>query len=171
MRKHACLMLAAAMVASFALTVEAKPAKKGPADEFPGVGSIEAWRGSRVDWRAGMESMKAHKWDDAVLHFKASLAMYSYQPKAWIEIGRANEERDGNVEEAEKAYREAIKIDTNSWQAWKRLANVLLMQKKYTEARQAAASAVQLNPPPEARKQLDQIIQQAGAGQGDENRH
>jgi hypothetical protein len=45
------------------------------------------------------------------------------------------------------------------------------MQKRYKDARQAAASAVQLNPPPQARKELDQIIQQSGAGQEDENRH
>lgn len=175
MRKHACLVVALALAVSLVCSVDAKPgqnAQKGPSAEgFPGVGSVEAWRGSRLDWRAGMQSMRAKRWDDAVQHFKASLAMYPYQAKAWIEIGRANEERDGNVEEAEKAYREALKIDTNSWQAWKRLANVLLTQKRFKEARQAAASAVQLNPPQQARKELDQIIQQAGAGSEDQNRH
>lgn len=173
MKKSVCALLSAFVLVSACLAVDAKPGKQrgdanstgnGMGNGFPGMGSIEAWRGSRPDFEAGVRSMKARKWDDAVQHFKASLAMYPYQPKAWIEIGRANEERDGAVEEAEKDYREALKLDTSNWHAWKRLANVLLIQKRYNEAREAASSAIELNPPAQARAELDNMIKAIEAG-------
>lgn len=132
---------------------------------FPGTGSFDAWKTSIPEYQAGLRSMKNSSWDEGIGHFKASLDLYAFQPKCWIEIGRAMEARGSDVTDAENAYREAIKLDSQNWHAWKRLANVLLIQKRYRAAREAAANAVALNPPAPALSEIDKIIQSINSGE------
>lgn len=168
----ATLLLSAAAVYS---SVDAKPQQNDckPLSEeaertqnkFPGTGSFEAWKTSVPEYQAGLRSMRNKRWDDAIGHFKASLALYEFQPKCWLEIGRAMEARDGDPHEAENAYRQALKLDSSNWRAWKRLGNVLLVQKKYSAAREAVSNAIALNPPQQARNELDKMIQAIEAGE------
>lgn len=147
-------------------------AKKREADDieapvdmskFPGAGSIDAWKTSVPEFRSGMEQMRQHKWDDAIAHFRASIALYQYQPRAFLEIGKAIEAKDGLVSDAENAYRQCIKLDSQSWAGWKGLSNTLYIQKRYAEAREAVSNALNLNPPPKAREQMDKLVQMINA--------
>lgn len=165
-----CFVAACLLATVGFLPVDAKPQplteeQERVQNKFPGVGSFEAWKTSVPEYQAGLRSMRNRRWDDAIGHFKASLNLYSYQAKAWIEIGRALEARDGDPHEAENAYREALKVDSANWRAWKRLGNVLLIQKQYPAAREAVSNAIALNPPPQARAELDKLIQGIEAGQ------
>ncbi len=137
----------------------------GPIDmsKFPGVGSIDSWKTSVPEFRVGMEKMRAHRWDEAIEHFRASIALYEYQPRAWLEIGKATEAKGGLVEDAEKSYRQCLKLDNQSWAGWKNLGNVLYMQKRYPEAREAVSSALQLRPPAKATQQLEKMVQMLDA--------
>lgn len=137
--------------------------------KFPGVGSIDAWKTSVPEFRAGMEQMKLRKWDDAIAHFRASITLYEYQPKAFLEIGKAIEAKDGLVTDAEKAYRQCVKLNNQSWAGWKGLANNLFVQKRYDEAREAVSNALNLNPPPKARQHMDKLVQMIDSGQRDAN--
>lgn len=133
----------------------------GPIDmsKFPGMGSIDNWKASVPEFRVGMEKMKAHRWDEAIEHFRASIALYEYQPRAWLEIGKATEAKGGLVSDAEKSYRQCLKLDNQSWAGWKNLGNVLYMQKRYPEAREAVSNALQLRPPAKASQQLGKMVQ------------
>ena len=133
----------------------------GPIDmsKFPGVGSIDSWKTSVPEFRVGMEKMRAHRWDEAIEHFRASIALYEYQPRAWLEIGKATEAKGGLVEDAEKSYRQCLKLDNQSWAGWKNLGNVLYIQKRYPEAREAVSNALQLRPPAKASQQLEKMVQ------------
>lgn len=137
--------------------------------KFPGVGSVDAWKTSVPEFRSGMEQMKAHKWDDAIAHFRASITLYNYQPKAYLEIGKAIEAKDGLVTDAEKAYRQCVKLNNQSWAGWKGLANNLFVQKRYEEAREAVSNALNLNPPAKAREHMDKLVQMIDSGQRDSN--
>lgn len=137
--------------------------------KFPGVGSIDSWKTSVPEFRVGMEKMKAHRWDEAIQHFRASIALYEYQPRAFLEIGKATEAKGGLIEDAERSYRQCVKLNNQSWNGWKCLANVLYMQKRYPEAREAVSNALNLNPPAKARQQMDKIVQMIDSGQRDAN--
>ncbi|MBX9687430.1 MAG: tetratricopeptide repeat protein [Candidatus Obscuribacterales bacterium] len=137
--------------------------------KFPGVGSIDSWKTSVPEFREGMNSMKSRRWDEAIAHFRASIALYEYQPKAWLEIGKAIEAKGGLVADAEKSYRQCVKLNSQSWNGWKCLSNVLYEQKRYDEAREAVSNALALNPPAKARAQMDKIVQMIDSGQRDSN--
>lgn len=138
-------------------------------NKFPGMGSIDAWKTSVPEFRAGMEQMKERKWDDAIAHFRASIALYEYQPKAFLEIGKAIEAKDGLVTDAEKAFRQCVKLNNQSWAGWKGLSNNLFVQKRYDEAREAVSNALNLNPPAKARQQMDKLVQMIDSSQKDSN--
>ena len=137
--------------------------------KFPGSGSIDAWKTSVPEFRAGMEQMKLKKWDDAIAHFRASITLYEYQPKAFYEIGKATEAKDGLVSDAERSYRQCVKLNAQSWAGWKALANVLFIQKRYGEAREAVSNALNLNPPQKARQTMDKLVQMIDSGQKNAN--
>ena len=133
-------------------------------NKFPGVGSIDDWKTSLPEYQAGLQEMKQHRWDRAIAHFRATLALYEYQPAAWLEIGRCIEKKDGLVSEAEEAYRQCLKLDSQYWRGWKHLGNVLYMQKKYDEARQSVSNALDLSPPQLDKEELRKMIQTINSG-------
>ncbi len=137
--------------------------------KFPGEGSIDAWKESVPEFRAGMDKMKAQRWDEAIAHFKASLALYQFQPRAHLEIGRAIEAKGGLVKDAEESYRNCVRLNSQSWAGWKGLANVLIEQKRYLEAREAVSNGLSLNPPARARQQMDRMVQMINSSEKDAN--
>lgn len=130
----------------------------GPRSKFPGVGSIDAWRSSLPELRAGNRCMKEKQWDEAIAHYKAAIDLYEYQPRGWLQMGRALQRKGANVDDQEKCFRKALKLDQTNWHAWKELANILYETKRYEEARESLASAIQLNPPPQGKQELERMI-------------
>lgn len=155
MRIFALVLLAALTFAPGAIAQDAEAGL----GKFPGVGSIDAWRTSRPETQAGYACMKNKRWDDAIRHFKATLDLYEYQPRVWIQMGRAIEERGGDLSEVEKCYRKSLKLDAENWHGWKCLANVLYVQKRYGESREALASALQLKVPPKELGPLQKMVE------------
>lgn len=125
---------------------------------FPGVGSFDSWKSSLPEFHAAQKCMKDKQWDQAIAHFKASVDLYEYQPRAWLQVGRALQRKGADVAEQEKCFRKALKLDQTNWHAWKELANVLYITKRYGEARESLASAIQLNPPKEGKLELEKMI-------------
>jgi tetratricopeptide (TPR) repeat protein len=144
-----------------------KNSQSASKNKFPGVGSYDDWKASLPEYQAGLDKMKEHSWDEAIAHFRATLALYQYQPAAWLEIGRCTEKKGGLVSEAEAAYRQSLKLDSQYWRAWKHLSNVLYMQKKFDEARQSVSNAMNLNPPPADREAMGKMIQMIDSGMKD----
>lgn len=132
-------------------------AQKGE-DGFPGMGSIDAWRSSRPEYRQGMQFMKQSKWDQAIARFRAALALYPDDFRCHLEIGRAIEAKGGAADDAEAAYRSALRINSQSWRAWKGLANIYFSEKKYASAREAVDNARQLSPPAKAQEELNSMV-------------
>jgi tetratricopeptide (TPR) repeat protein len=132
---------------------------------FPGMGSFDAWKSSLPEFRAGQKCMKDKQWDQAIAHFKASVDLYEYQPRAWLQVGRALQRKGADVAEQEKCFRKALKLDQSNWHSWKELANVLFITKRYGEARESLASAIQLNPPPEGKLELEKMIKDVDSAQ------
>ena len=139
--------------------------KKGKGPKFPGVGSMEAWQAALPNMQEGLQLMRQAQWDPAINHFRAALALYPYEPRCWMQIGRALEAKGANPSDIEDAYRNALKLDSNNWRGWKRLANVLYTEKRYSEARQSISNAMNMNVPPRARDEMDKMIRMIDSGE------
>ncbi len=122
---------------------------------FPGVGSIEQWQSSQPEFIVGMANMKAKQYQKAIEHLNAAIALYHYEHKYYFHLGRAIEASGGKLEDAEAAYRHALSLKSSDWKAWHRLSSVLYVQRKYSEARDAVGSAIQLDVPPKDRLKLE----------------
>lgn len=140
-----------------------------PPSEFPGVGSFDQWKASVPLFRQGQEAMKQHQWDQAIAAFKASLDQYPYQWRAKFLIGRAIERKGGNVADAEQAYRDSIKLEQNNWRPWKALANVLYIEKRYGQAREALTDAMELRPPKNAHDNMAKLLEAIDSAQHNAN--
>ncbi|MBY0550760.1 MAG: tetratricopeptide repeat protein [Candidatus Obscuribacterales bacterium] len=145
--------------------VDESEAETGPRSKFPGMGSIDAWRSSLPELRAGNRCMKEKQWDEAIAHYKASVDLYEYQPRCWLQMGRALQRKGADVADQEKCFRKALKLDQTNWHSWKELANILYMTKRYGEARESLASAIQLNPPPQGKQELERMIKDVDSAQ------
>jgi Flp pilus assembly protein TadD len=136
-----------------------------PASKFPGVGSFDNWKASLPLFQQGQEAMKQHQWDQAIAAFKASLDQYPYQWRAHFLLGRATERKGGRMEDAEAAYRESIKLEQNNWRPWKALANVLYVEKRYGQAREALTDAMELHAPKNAHDSMAKLLEAIDAAQ------
>jgi Flp pilus assembly protein TadD len=130
-----------------------------PASKFPGVGSYDNWKASLPLFQQGQQAMKQHQWDQAIAAFKASLDQYPYQWHAHFLIGRAIERKGGRKEDAEAAYRQSIKLEQNNWRPWKALANVLYVEKRYGQAREALTDAMELRPPQNVHDNMAKLLE------------
>lgn len=137
----------------------------GVPNKFPGMGSFDAWKSSLPELHAGQKCMREKQWDQAIAHFKASLDLYEFQPHCYLQMGRALQRKDANVADQEKCFRKALKLDQTNWHAWKELANVLYITKRYDEARESLASAIQLNPPQQGKEELEKMIRDVDSAQ------
>lgn len=124
-------------------------------DTFPGVGSIEQWQSSKPEYQAAMADMKVKQYQRAIEHFNAAIALYPYDHKYFYHLGRAIEASGGKMEDAEANYRKALSLKSSDWKSWHRLSSVLYVQKKYSEARDALGSALQLDVPANERLKLE----------------
>ncbi len=138
-------------------------------NKFPGVGSFDSWKTSVPEFRSGLDKMRAHRWDEAIAHFRASIALYEYQPQAWLHEGQCIERKGGLLSDAEQAYRHCLKLDNQSWNGWKCLGNVLYMEKKYDESRQSISNAMNLSAPPKQKEKMRKMIQMMDAAQSNAN--
>lgn len=134
-------------------------------EKFPGMGSYDAWKSCLPEFSSGMELMHNKQWDQAIAKFRAVLALYPYEYRAWLQIGKCIEGKGGLIADQEDAYRQALKLNTNSWQAWKRLANVLYTQRRYEEARQSLTNALNLNVPQAQRAEMDNMLRMIDSAQ------
>ena len=130
----------------------------GPIDTFNGMGRQQDFDAAIPHERQGFAQLRNKQPKAAIEQFKAALAKYPNLFHAYMGLGLAHE-RLNQLDDAQDAYRSAIKCDTGNWRPWKRLANLLYQQNKFTESRDALASALALHPPAPAKAQMDQMIQ------------
>lgn len=148
------LLAAVTIVSSIGLSAYAQGAPQHRA-EFPGVGTVEAWQSSQPEYEAGLYNFKIKQYQKAIEHFNAAIALYPFDHRYFYQLGRSIEFSGGKLEDAEAAYRKALSLRSSDWKSWHRLSSVLYVQKKYSEARDALGSALQLDVPPNDRAHLE----------------
>jgi|GEM_PF-5205117 len=143
------------IIALLTITINVSAQGNHNTGSFPGLGSIEQWQSSKPEFDAGIALMKTKQYQQAIEHFNAAITLYPYDHKYFFHLGRAIEASGGKMEDAEAAYRKALSLRSSDWKAWHRLSSVLYVQKKYSEARDALGSALQLDVPPNEKRKLE----------------
>lgn len=127
-------------------------------DKFSGFGRREDFETAMKEERAGWRRFLEKDYDQAIKKFKIAVQIYPNLPCAYLGTGESIEKAAGSNQDAEDAYRTAIKLNTDDYRAWHKLGGILYNEKKYPEARKALANAQSLNPPPRERRLIDRMI-------------
>jgi tetratricopeptide (TPR) repeat protein len=83
--------------------------------------------------------------DGAEACFDSAAVLAPDDPDVWMRWGDYLFERDRDDEAADK-YREAVRLDSLSFDGWSRLGEALLFAKRYEEARAALGTALEMDP-------------------------
>jgi tetratricopeptide (TPR) repeat protein len=107
--------------------------------------SVMAPKDARKAYEKGLESVKKGKPDDAQKDFEKAVETYPKYASAWFELGRIYEQRD-HVEEARKAYNQALAADSKYINPYERLYLLALKEGNWQDVADGTDRVMHLNP-------------------------
>lgn len=127
-----------------------------PAGGFPGKGKYEDWLKANVSYKAGNKLMDDGSYAKAIEKFKEAIAIYPYDIDYYNNLGLSYQE-NGNLKDAELTLKQSIALRPN-WVAWANLSNVLEAKGDLPGAKKALTEALKLNPPDDAKAEIQKEI-------------
>jgi tetratricopeptide (TPR) repeat protein len=91
------------------------------------------------------DQIKKNKWSDAKANLEKAVAEYPKYAAAWYELGQAWE-NENNVDEARKAYGEALNADSKFVKPYLPLAGLAMREKKWQDAIDITSRLNKLDP-------------------------
>ena len=118
---------------------------------FPGKGSFQAWQKANVFFNEANALGKSGKYEAEMAKLQKAISIYPFDSAYYHNLGVSHRDRDkkGDLQLAEKAYRQAISLEPSAWEYWFNLGGVLYSQDKNEESIKALRKALSLNPPPD----------------------
>ncbi|MGD1092260.1 MAG: tetratricopeptide repeat protein [Bryobacteraceae bacterium] len=107
--------------------------------------SALAPKDSRKAYEKGLEAAKKGKPDEAQKEFEKAVETYPKYASAWFELGKIYEQRD-HVEEARKAYSQALSADSKFINPYERLYMMAVKESKWQEVADTTDHVMRLNP-------------------------
>ncbi len=107
--------------------------------------SALAPKDARKAYEKGLEAAKKNKPDDAQKELEKAVGVYPKYASAWYELGKIYEQRD-HVEEARKAYSEALAADSKYINPYERLYLLALKEAKWQDVADTTDRVIHLNP-------------------------
>jgi tetratricopeptide (TPR) repeat protein len=117
------------------------------AEGFPGKGDSFAWSAAIPYYNLANKYLEHGRYDEAVQNYEEAIYRYEYDPDFYINYGVALRKRD-DYTGAEQAFKKAIQLRSNDWQAWSNLANAYLKQNKLKDTVDCFEKAMKVKPPP-----------------------
>lgn len=145
MRKNNQFVFAARIVISVALSVAV--GTKAFADDFPGKGDRFAWSNALPFYNLANKYLEHGRYEEAVQKYEEAIYRYEYDPDFYLNYGVAFRKLE-NYSAAEQAFKKAIELKGNDWQAWSNLANAYLKQNRLKDTIACFQKAMKLKPPP-----------------------
>ncbi len=107
--------------------------------------SAMAPKDARKAYEKGLEAVRKGKPDDAQKDFEKAVEEYPKYSSAWFELGRVYELRD-HVEDARKAYSQALAADSKYINPYERLYLLAVKEGKWQEVADDTDRIMRLNP-------------------------
>lgn len=117
------------------------------ADDFPGKGDRFAWSNALPYYNRGNKYLEHGRIEEAVQDFEEAIYRYEYDPDFYINYGVALRKRE-NYTGAEQAFKKALELRSNDWQACANLANAYLKQNRLKDTIACFQKAMKMQPPP-----------------------
>lgn len=117
------------------------------ADDFPGKGDRFAWSNALPYYNRGNKYLEHGRIEEAVQDFEEAIFRYEYDPDFYINYGVALRKRE-NYTGAEQAFKKAMELRPNDWQACSNLANAYLKQNRLKDTIACFQKAMKMQPPP-----------------------
>ena len=117
------------------------------ADDFPGKGDRFAWSNALPYYNLANKYLGHGRYEEAKTNFEEAIYRYEYDPDFFINYGVALRKLE-NYTAAEEAFKKAIELRNNDWQAWSNLANAYLKQNRLKDTIACFQKAMKMNPPP-----------------------
>ena len=117
------------------------------ADDFPGKGDRFAWSNALPYYNRGNKYLEHGRIEEAVQDFEEAIFRYEYDPDFYINYGVALRKRE-NYTGAEQAFKKALELRPNDWQACANLANAYLKQNRLKDTITCFQKAMKMQPPP-----------------------
>jgi tetratricopeptide (TPR) repeat protein len=121
----------------------------GRADDFPGRGDRFAWSNALPYYNLANKYLEHGRYDEAKTNFEEAIYRYEYDPDFFINYGVALRKLESYAA-AEEAFKKALELRKNDWQAWSNLANAYLKQNKLKDTIACFQKAMKVEPPPPA---------------------
>jgi tetratricopeptide (TPR) repeat protein len=107
--------------------------------------SLQAPKEAKKAFESGRKAMDKKKWAEAKLQLEKAVGLYPQYAAAWCDLGRTLEE-SGNIDEARKAYAQALTTDTKFVTPYIQLAGLAVKQSNWREVADTTDRVVKLNP-------------------------
>jgi tetratricopeptide (TPR) repeat protein len=107
--------------------------------------SALASKDARKSYEKGVEAAKKGKPDEAQKDFEKAVELYPKYASAWFELGKIDEQRD-RVEDARKAYAQALAADSKYINPSERLYMLAAKEAKWQEVADTTDRVMRLNP-------------------------
>lgn len=116
------------------------------ADDFPGVGSRSGWSEALPHYNVANKYMARGLYEQAAQHLEQAIGFYDKDPDFYVNYGVALRKLE-NYTGAEQAFKQAIALRENDWEAWSNLANAYLKQNRLQDTINCFNKAMKYNPP------------------------
>ncbi|MBX9569741.1 MAG: tetratricopeptide repeat protein [Candidatus Obscuribacterales bacterium] len=116
------------------------------ADDFPGVGSRSGWSEALPHYNVANKYMARGLYEQAAQHLEQAIGFYDKDPDFFVNYGVALRKLE-NYTGAEQAFKQAIALRENDWEAWSNLANAYLKQNRLQDTINCFNKAMKYNPP------------------------
>jgi tetratricopeptide (TPR) repeat protein len=107
--------------------------------------SLQAPKDAKKAYQKGVEALGKRKWEDGQKQLQKAVEIYPKYAAAWFDLGRVYEQQN-NLEEARKAYNQAVAADEKYVNPYLQLANVAIREQKWDEAANHTERVMKLNP-------------------------
>lgn len=121
--------------------------QQASADDFPGIGSRSGWSEALPHYNVANKYMNRGLYEQAAQHYAEAIAFYDKDADFFINYGVALRKLE-NYTGAEEAFKKAISLRNNDWEAWSNLANANLKQNRLQETINCFEKALKFQPPP-----------------------
>jgi tetratricopeptide (TPR) repeat protein len=107
--------------------------------------SINAPKDAKKAYEKGVQALQKQKWEDGQKQLQKAVAIYPQYAAAWFDLGRVYEQQN-NLEEARKAYGQAVAADEKFVKPYLQLANLAAREQKWEETAANSERVMKLNP-------------------------
>lgn len=120
---------------------------------FPGYGDRVKYADSLPHFNLGNRYLAKEWWEKAVESYHNAIAIYPYDADVYTNLGIAFRKMN-DLQNAERAYKQATELKKDDWVCWSNLANLYAMSERFKDSLDCFDHALKASPPAEEKEAI-----------------